>query len=720
MHRGESVSHKIPFFILLSSAVEASDLTPYRDIWSYFALVLLVILTFLYILSLKRQMRLSQELKDLTDTLEKRTSDFEVEEEQVRNSEKIARFGSYRWNISTNEVTWSEGHYRILGLQKGTFKPTPENLIQIIHPDDQEMVKERIEDIIIKNVFSPTSFTFRFIDINDKEVYVQSTSCITKRDEMQKPIEIVGIALDVTKDIAYEKDLKNAEKVLSTAEQLAGLGSWEFDIKSRILTLSKEHQALIGEEPIETAMPISEYTKKHVLEDDIQILREHMEYAIAHIDDADYSDHFEYRKRTEGDSYEYLSVMSIFKSPGVIYGVTQDITEMKNAQKLLQLQNSELTQAKKSAEIATHAKSLFLANMSHEIRTPLNAINGFIALLKEEEQDPKKLQLLETITSASDTLLYTINDILDFSKIESGKLEISKIDFEPYSEIITTAELFQKKASEKGIKLQIELSELPEALNSDIFRIKQIINNLLSNAVKFTKENGHITLTCKYSDNLLKVSVKDDGIGIPVEKQKRVFDSFSQAEGSTVREYGGSGLGLSISAQLVQLLGGRLELKSVEDEGSEFFFSLPMKVGKKVQKRQDEGPLLTPLEGNILIVEDTRANQMFMEFLLNKNGLNYDLANNGLEAVEKFKTGAFDLILMDENMPKMSGSMATQEIREIEKERGLKPIPIIALTANALKGDKERFISIGMDEYLSKPIEPQELLQTLHRFLKDK
>ncbi len=712
---------KIIFFIiLLGNIVEASEAFSYTDLWVYFSFILLFILTLLYLTTLKRQQILNNKLKDLTGTLEKRTSEFKVEKEQVKNSEKIAKFGTYRWDITTDKLIWSEGHYEIFGVDKETFEPTLESFLQFVHPDDKEMVTQKLEELITKNSISATNFTFKFIDNNVKEGYIQSTSCITQRDEQQRPIEIVGIALDVTKEIAYKTDLENTEKVLSTAEQLASLGSWELDLESQIITLSKEHQILIDEEPTKIFRPLFEYAKEHILEDDIPLLQERMAYAIEHLDDADYSDRFEYRRRLDDGTITYLSVMCTFKSPGIIYGVTQDITDMKKVQKLLQQQNHELTQAKKVAEIATQAKSLFLANMSHEIRTPLNAINGFIALLKEEERDPEKLKLLETIASASDTLLHTINDILDFSKIESGKLEISKIDFDPYAEIITTAELFQKIASEENIELNIELSNLPEALYSDIFRIKQIINNLLSNAVKFTKKGGHVTLHCKYDDQHLYVSVKDDGIGIPIEKQERVFDSFSQAEESTVREYRGSGLGLTISSQLVQLLGGVLKLKSVEDEGSEFFFSLPIKTGKKVQNKQKENLLVGPLRGNVLIVEDTQANQMFFELLLSKNGLQHALASDGLEAVQKFKTGVFDLILMDENMPKMSGSMATQEIRKIESERGLEPIPIIALTANALKGDKERFISIGMDAYLSKPIDPQELLQTLQRFLKHK
>ena len=714
------MSKKAPLFILLDNIVHASDTAPYTGAWDYLLFIIFFILSLLYILSLKRQKRLTDKLEETTETLKKQTVQCQLDKEQVANAEKIARFGSYRLDLTTDSIIWSEGHYRILGLDQESFQPTPESFMQFVHPGDKEMVEQKIQEILTTNPTSPTSFTYRFINHNGEKGYIQSTSSITKRDNMHRPLEIVGITLDVTQQVAYETELKNAEKALSTAQQLAGLGSWEIDLKTQLLTLSKEHRILIGEEPVETTMPMIEHTRRYVLEEDIPLLQERMAYAIDHINDTSYKDRFEYRKKVEDGSYEYFAVMSVFKSPGVVYGVTQNITDIKKAQKLLQLQNRELSQAKKAADIATEAKSLFLANMSHEIRTPLNAINGFISLLKDEEKDPEKLQLLQTITSASDTLLHTIDDILDFSKIENGKLDISMVDFQPYSEIITTAELFQKKASEKNIKLNLELSELPEVLYSDIFRIKQIINNLLSNAVKFTKENGHITLTCRYTEGQLYVSVKDDGIGVPLLKQKRVFDAFTQAEESTVREYGGSGLGLSISAQLVELLGGRLELKSVDGEGSEFFFTLPVKKGKKVQRHKEKALDLSSLQGKVLIVEDTRANQMFFELLLNKNGLQYDLANDGLEAVEKFKSGSFDLILMDENMPRMSGSMATQEIRKIEKEQGLKHTPIIALTANALKGDKERFIDIGMDAYLSKPVEPQELLETLYRFLTHK
>ncbi|WP_169745659.1 PAS domain-containing hybrid sensor histidine kinase/response regulator [Sulfurovum lithotrophicum] len=396
-------------------------------------------------------------------------------------------------------------------------------------------------------------------------------------------------------------------------------------------------------------------------------------------------------------------------------GIHTNITEQKQFEE-------QLAQAKETAEKALQVKSIFLANMSHEIRTPLNAINGFIGLLAKEEYDPEKLKYLQVIKDASHTLLNTINDILDISKIESGKLNISKVNFRPYKEIMATAELFQAKVSEKGITLNVNyIPGIPEVLYSDILRIKQVIYNLLSNALKFTPENGAISINIKYADHRLHITVADSGIGIEQDKLDYIFESFSQAEESTVREYGGSGLGLSISSQLVQLLGGEINVTSTLGKGSTFSFFIPVETGEMEELEQK--PLHDrdiPLTGNILVVEDIAANRMFISLLLKNSGLTYDEAVDGIEAVEKFEAGNYDLILMDENMPRLNGRGATQKIRIIEKEKKRGYTPIIALTANALVGDREKYINAGMDDYLAKPIEPDTLIPILYQYLNSK
>jgi len=372
--------------------------------------------------------------------------------------------------------------------------------------------------------------------------------------------------------------------------------------------------------------------------------------------------------------------------------------------KLLKQRTIELKQIEE-------AKSRFLANMSHEIRTPLNAILGFINLLKHKDLDEESKRYLNIIDDSSKTLLSILNDILDFSKIEAGKLTIEKIDFNPKQEFVSIIELFRLKAMEKNITISSEFKNLPNFIKSDPIRIKQVLLNILSNAVKFTPENKNIYITIEYKDKILFVSIKDEGIGLNDDKMKKIFEPFMQADTSTTRKYGGTGLGLSISSQIIKLLGGELKVKSKENEGSEFYFSIPVEVSQEDISFNKEVTHKN-ISGKVLIVEDNKANQFFMQVILKKLNLEYDSADNGLEGVEKVKNNNYDLVLMDENMPIMSGIEATKKIREFNKD-----IPIIAVTANALVGDKQKFLDAGFNDYLPKPVDLELLKKIIKQFL---
>lgn len=366
---------------------------------------------------------------------------------------------------------------------------------------------------------------------------------------------------------------------------------------------------------------------------------------------------------------------------------------------------------------ASRSKSEFLANMSHEIRTPLNAIFGFVEILQKENKDKKSLEYVNIIHDASFSLLQIIEDILDFSKIESGKLEIDTIDFNTKREFEIITHLFEAKCSQKDISLSLIIDDsVPPFIHADPLRIKQVIANLLSNAIKFTDNNKKITVKIEYEESFLFVAVIDQGKGIAEDKQEHVFESFSQEDSSTTRVFGGTGLGLSISCELVNLMGGRLRLKSELGKGSEFYFSIPITIGKTVNQEEtlDEDILLN---GTLLLVEDNKTNQKFMQIVLDDLGLEVEIANDGLEAIEKFNSKKYDLILMDENMPNMGGLEATHKIIELEKERKIPHTPIVALTANALKGDKEKFMQAGMDEYVTKPVDVNHLTEVLSKFL---
>jgi signal transduction histidine kinase/CheY-like chemotaxis protein len=391
----------------------------------------------------------------------------------------------------------------------------------------------------------------------------------------------------------------------------------------------------------------------------------------------------------------------------------------RNAESVLK--NKELKEAEKKAVLSAKAKSEFLANMSHEIRTPLNAILGFIDILKEESVGRKSSEYVDIIKNSSTLLLKIIEDILDFSKIESGKLDIDKIDFNTKAEFEVIIHLFQAKSSQKNISLVLNLDKnIPQIINTDPLRVKQVISNLLSNAVKFTSDSKTIIVDISYDNKFLNVSVKDEGIGISEDKLTHIFEAFGQEDSSTTRKYGGTGLGLSISSELVKLLGGELKVKSKVGVGSEFYFSILVGVGKELKIEDYNIEQINFKNRKILLVEDNKANQMYMKVLFKKMNLEFNIANDGLEAIEAFKENKYDLILMDENMPNLNGMEATKRILSIEKEQSLKHTPIVALTANSLKGDREKFLKAGLDEYLTKPIDKKKLREVLGSFLKTK
>ena len=679
----------------------------------------------------------TKELNKLNADLElivaQKTWELEKEKENLIKAESIAHFGSYLWHIQTDELTWSDEHYRIFGVDKETFTPTVWGFMDFVHPDDKKSVKHRLLKIVNGKSPGLETFEFRIIRIDGEERYIQSTSTIVKRDDEGEALQMIGTALDITarkksenRLLETNKKIYQSEQRLKKAQAIAHLGNWDWDILGDEIYWSDELFRILGEEPQSfrpTLRRFMHYIPKREQKKNTMYIRRSLEGEYEHLD-LQYS--IKRKNGLPGYVHAFIEITrNDLGAPVYASGILLDITkEYEKTKALLQMKqelersNISLVKAKNIAEQATRSKSSFLANMSHEIRTPLNAITGFIALLKEDETDTKKLKYLQTINNASHTLLHTINDILDFSKIESGKLEIVKTNFKPYNEIMGTAELFQAKAAQKNISFNISYDpKIPEVLFADILRIKQIISNLLSNAVKFTPKNGQISLDVQYTDNSLSISVRDNGVGIPKSKQNHIFESFSQADSTTTKEYGGTGLGLTISAQLVHMLEGELKVISGDGQGSTFFFSIPIEEGELDVEKSEQFDPNEQLEGKILLVEDIVTNQMFIGLVLEKTGLEYEIANDGIEAVEKFKVGEYDLILMDENMPRLSGRGAVEQIRDMEKSKTLKPTPIVALTANALVGDRELFINAGMDDYLSKPVELPTLIAMLHKFL---
>lgn len=389
---------------------------------------------------------------------------------------------------------------------------------------------------------------------------------------------------------------------------------------------------------------------------------------------------------------------------------------------------TEIINAKEKALEAKKVKEEFLSNMSHEIRTPMNAILGFVKVLQKNTTDEKNLSHLKIIENSSQTLLYIINDILDLSKIENGKLIIDKHPFNSRLEFTQAIELYKLIAQEKSINLQVNIDkDIPLCLVGDLIRIKQILFNLLSNALKFTQENKNIFVDIVYKpeDSTLSISVKDEGIGMSPEVQGKIFNAFEQADNSTTRKFGGTGLGLSISSKLAKLMDAKIILESEEDVGSTFTLSLPIEVCTEdfdalSNSNGDTDAKDIKLIGKVLIAEDNKMNQMLLTILLDDYELKYSVANDGVEAVEAFKDSKYDIVLMDENMPNMTGLKALEQILAYEKENQLDHTPVIALTANVMQEDKDRFKDAGMDDFLAKPIDTKELERVLKKFLKIK
>lgn len=615
---------------------------------------------------------------------------------QLELAQKMAKLGSWKADLIKEELFWSD-EVKMIHEVDLDYKPSLVEGINFYAPEHREIISKAVQNGIDNQ--KSWDLELQIITTTGKRKWVRAIGQPIL--EGDKIIGLIGTFQDID-DQKRTQEEKN--KIFDLSIDMICVAGFDGYFKQ----LNSAWSSVLGWSNYELkSKPFIEF----IHEKD----KKKTELVIEKLANGEKLVSFENRIKTKHGTYRWLSWNALPSlEENLMYAISRDITEEKN-------RNKELLIAKEAAESANYAKSSFLANMSHEIRTPMNAILGFGELLYEELENSEQIQFVQSILNSGKNLLTLINDILDLSKIEAGKLDIKKEKIDLFEFLSEIKQIFTLKASEKNLLVELNIKgDLPKIIETDEIRLRQILFNLLGNAIKFTEE-GQITIRVSALQNSVNnhtiiIEIIDTGIGIPESQQKKIFNAFTQQDEQSTRKYGGTGLGLTITKKLIDILNGQIQLSSKPGDGSNFTVVLNNLKTYKHQFESNTDTLSKNVKfklGKILIVEDLETNYTLLKSILNKFGSpEIFWANNGLEAIKSLDDFKPDIIFMDIQMPVMDGIEATTKIKEKEKFYN---IPIVALTALAMKSNVDNYKKY-FDGYLTKPIIREELIKILNKF----
>ena len=647
---------------------------------------------------------------------------------RLEDVQRIAPLGSWELDVQASEFRGSEVFFRILGWTPSAAALPFGKVMEAIPAADRERVDQTIRNTL--GTREPFDVEHRIVRRDGTMRVVRSRGQVVA-DQGGRSVRLVGTAHDITDyRLAHQNLRQSEEKFRSLVANIPDV-IWSSNIDGRTHYISPNAEHVFGFTPEEMCEKGTKLWVGQIDPSDSRRIVDafHQLFAEGRPFDVEYR-----LQRKDGEwIWVHDRAYRTYERSGVrcADGVISDITERKRAEE-------EMRKAKEAAESANRAKSQFLANMSHEIRTPMNGVIGVAGLLLDTELTAEQRQYAGIVRSSGEALLKVINDILDFSKIEARKLTLEKTDFDLRAVLEDAVAVLALKASEKGLELTCEIEPgTPTLLRGDPFRVRQVLVNLLGNAVKFTSQGKVAVRTRLEAEEActatLRFTVRDTGIGFRQDRASTLFEPFVQADGSSTRRYGGTGLGLTISKQLVEMMGGQIGVESQEGKGSTFWFTgvfekqpqLSAPMGATGNADTPSATLADPQpmaaganrQARILLAEDNLTNQTVAKAMLNKLGYNADVVANGAEALEALREADYDLVLMDCGMPEMDGYETTRCIRERRAGTRNPHIPIIAITADAMTGDRDKCLQAGMSDYIAKPVEPRKLAEVLEKWL---